>query len=112
LRDRRAVKPGRCNPNSRSGPAEMDVIRTPGTVDPNAVSREHRPIGRPKRPSQRDDDWSPDRAKTANVGTIHMRERLRHRAANADDKKEPRERPDELHGYQHNTGVFPILLTG
>ena len=89
----------------------MDVIRTPGTVGPNAVSREHRPIGRPKRPSQRDGDWSSDRAKTANVGTIHMRERLRHCAANADDEKEPRERLGELHRYQHSTAVFPILVT-
>ena len=89
----------------------MDVIGTPGTVDPNAVSREHDPIGRPKRPSERDGDWSSDRAKTGNVGTIRMRERLRHRAANADDKKEPREGLDELHRYQHSTGVFPIPVT-
>jgi hypothetical protein len=85
----------------------MEVIRTPGNVKPNAVSREHHPIARPKRPSERDGDWSSDRAKTANVGTIHMRERLRHRAANADDKKEPREGFDELHRSQHSTGVLP-----
>jgi hypothetical protein len=90
----------------------MNVTRTPRTVDSSAVSREHRPIGRPKSPSQRDGDRSPDRAKTANVGTIHMRERLRHRAANADDKNEPRESPGELHGYQHSIGVCPILLKG
>jgi len=89
----------------------MEVIRTPGTVDPNAVSREHHPLGRPKRPNERDGDWLSDRAKTANVGTIHMREGLRHRAADADDKKEPREGLDELHWYHHSTGVFPILVT-
>jgi hypothetical protein len=78
----------------------MEVIRTPGAVDPSAVSRQHHPIGRPKRPSQRDRDWVSDRAKTADAGTIHVRERLRHRAANADDEKEPREGLDELHRYQ------------
>jgi hypothetical protein len=62
----------------------MDVIRTPGPVDPKDVSREHDSIGRSKRPSERDGYWSSDRA-AADVGTIHMRERLRDRAANADD---------------------------
>ena len=89
----------------------MTVIRTPGSGDPNAVSREHYSIGRPKRPSERDGERSSDRANTANVGIIHMCERLRHRAANADDKKEPREGPNELHRSQHSTGAFPILAT-
>ena len=84
----------------------MEVIRTPGNVGPNAVSREHHPIGGPKRPSERDGDWSSDRARTANVGGIHRREQLRHRAANADDKKQPREGLDELHRSRHGTGVF------
>lgn len=87
----------------------MDVIRTPGIVDFNAVSREHYPIGGPKPPGERDGDWSLDRANTANVDTIHMRDRLRHRAA--DDKKKRREGLDELHWYQHSTGVFLILVT-
>jgi hypothetical protein len=62
------------------------VIRAPGNFEPSAVSREHYSIARPKRPCERNGDWSSDRAKTGNVVTIHVREQLRqHRAANADD---------------------------
>jgi hypothetical protein len=89
----------------------MDVSLTPGIVDFSAVAGEHYPIARPKRPGEGHGDRSLDRAKTANVGTIHMRDRLRHRAADADDKKETREGLDEMHRYQHSTGVFLILVT-
>jgi hypothetical protein len=61
------------------------VIRAPSNFEPSAVSREHDSIARPKRPSERNGDWSSARAKTGNVVTIHVREQLRHRAANGDD---------------------------
>jgi len=80
-----------------------------GAVEPQAVSREHRPVGRPDGPNAIDADVDAgvcrDEAKAAGVA-VPGHERVRRRRTDAEDENEPRERLEEPHRAQDTTGTL------
>jgi hypothetical protein len=75
----------------------MEVVRTCSHFEPDAVPCEEHPLGGPKGSDEREGYGCPDRTKTASVSAVHMRERLRHRPADAENENKPREGFDEHH---------------
>jgi hypothetical protein len=75
----------------------MDVVRTCSKFEPDAVPCEDHPLGGPKGSDQREGYGWVGRTKTAGVSAVRMRERLRHRAADAEHEDKPREGFDEHH---------------
>ena len=76
----------------------MDVVGTCSKLETDAVPCEDHPLGGPKGSDKCEGYGWLGRTKTASVSAVHMRERLRHRAAaDAENDNKPREGFDEHH---------------
>jgi hypothetical protein len=95
--ERCADETRRRNPNSRCWQAGVAVIPTCSSIEADAVPRNDHPVGGPNGPGELKGDEGVGRTKTARGGVVRMSERLRHRAADAEDQHEPREGFDEVH---------------